>query len=191
MNQIIISFILFNVGIFFLPYVIQFKGAGHDSFSSFLALGEKSNSKIRDGEWYRLITSIFLHINPFHLAVNMYFLYRLAPNLLLLFSLTLSGFSPYVYLFAFYLLSGIGGSVASFFYNKFPSVGASGALFGLSGVMLAYGIEIQSSELVFDLMLYMFFNIFIASRIQSIDNAAHIGGFATGFIVAMTALAFI
>jgi len=188
MDQIIISFIVLNVLIFFLPSLVRFTGGGYDSFTSFLALGEKSNPKIKDGEWYRLITSVFLHVNVVHLLINMYFLYRIAPTLLLLFSVSFDGFSPYVYLFAFYLLSGIGGSLASFFYNPFPSVGASGALFGLSGVLLAYGFEMQSPQLIFDILLYMAFNIFIAVQLKTIDNAAHVGGFITGFISAMVVL---
>ena len=77
------------------------------------------------GEWFRLVSSMFLHVGLLHLAFNMYVLYLLGPPLE-----RVLGHGRFLTLF---LLSGLGGSVASYAFSPLTtlSVGASGAIFGL------------------------------------------------------------
>jgi len=174
--NVIYAFIAFNTFLFFLPRLVFFKGEGYDSATSFLAMGEKSNVKIRDGEFYRLFTSIFLHVNILHLVFNMYVLWSLFLQTQSLFSLP--GF------FALYFISGIAGSIASFFANPNPSVGASGAIFGLIGSVLFFALLQGNPDLIMNMLVTVAINFFIGFQLKQVDNAAHLGGFVTGFAAA-------
>ena len=133
------------------------------------------------GEYWRLWTVTLLHspTDPLHLAFNMY-------------ALWLSGtiverwYGPWRFL-AFYLVCAAAGSTGSFvFGGDAPSVGASGAIFGLFGILLAAGrihhpVDRQSRGIVSQLMFLVIINIvFGFASGGSIDNAAHLGGLAAG-----------
>ncbi len=133
------------------------------------------------GQGWRLLTACFLHAGIFHLLFNMYALVYI--GLLL---------EPHIGSLRFllvYLLAGIGGSMASLWWNDYMvAVGASGAIFGLYGVFLALLLSkvldknvqraFLTSTLVF--VIYMVLNSF--KKESNIDNAAHFGGFFTGFM---------
>lgn len=137
---------------------------------------------LRDHEYYRVITSAFLHMDIGHIFNNMLTLLLLG-NLLE----TEVGHLPFGII---YLLSGVTGSAASLYYkmiNAVPvgSLGASGAIFGLDGLLLAMVI------LAGDRLRHIPFNrvaIMIILSIYSgyvganIDNAAHVGGLMGGFV---------
>jgi len=178
MNIYILYFIAFNALIFFLPSFINFTGQGYNSFSSFLAMGEKSNTQIKNGEFYRLITSIFLHTNILHLILNMYFLFSLSSTLLNIFNPSIA----LVAFFAIYFISGFSASVFSFFTNPYPSVGASGAIFGLIGSLLALALFIGDIGLAINLLIAIAVNIFIGIQLKNVDNSSHIGGLVSGFL---------
>jgi membrane associated rhomboid family serine protease len=133
------------------------------------------------GEYWRLWTVTLLHSSrdPLHLIFNMY-------------ALWLSGtiverwYGPLRFL-VFYLACAAAGSTASFvFGGDVPSVGASGAIFGLFGILLAAGrvhhpVDRQSRGIVSQLMALVLINIvFGFASGGSIDNAAHLGGLAAG-----------
>jgi len=95
-----------------------------------LMWGAKINEAIVLGQWWRLITPIFLHADPRHFVSNSY--------ALVLFGKEVErAFGRFRFLLA-YLLSGVGGTAASFLFNKNPAVGASGAIFGLVGMLALY-----------------------------------------------------
>jgi rhomboid protease GluP len=134
-----------------------------------------------DGEWWRLFTSTFLHFGILHLLLNMWALWSLG-------TLTERFFGSVHYLLL-YLFAGMCGSIASLLWDPgVNSAGASGAIFGVIGGLLAFMVNPQTrmppsvvsaqrnSALVF--IAYNFFNGFSHA---GIDNAAHVGGLIGGF----------
>jgi membrane associated rhomboid family serine protease len=133
------------------------------------------------GEYWRLWTVTLLHspADPLHLIFNMYALWLAG-------TIVERWYGPWRFL-AFYLASAAAGSTASFvFGGDVPSVGASGAIFGLFGILLAAGrlhhpVDRQSRGVMSQLMFLVIINIvFGFASGGSIDNAAHLGGLAAG-----------
>lgn len=127
---------------------------------------------------YRLLTSIFLHGNLFHLLVNMYNLFllgRIIENQI--------GLLKFLNLF---LLAGIVGSLLSCWLNLFViSVGASGALFGLYSYQFLEEWKRSKSEkksLLINFIIFLVLNISFG-RFINVDQYAHLGGFLAGIVV--------
>lgn len=172
-----IVLIVINVVVFALPNFIKFNGPSVDSFQNFLMMGWKDNAEIRDGEYYRLFTSNFLHADLTHLFVNMFSLYNVGP--------LVNGIYGNLGFALIYFLSGIGSSFTSFQFNPNPSVGASGAIFGLVGALLAFAIfNIEDhGGLLANILIVIAINVAIAFFSPRIDNWGHMGGLACGFII--------
>ncbi len=144
-----------------------------------MLFGAKINQLIMDGQYWRFITPVFLHAGLAHIAVNSYSLYALGPVVEILYGRTR--------FLIIYLTAGIVGNVASFAFSPYPSVGASGAIFGLLGAILftlfknrhilktSYGIGILATILI---------NISYGFTHSGIDNYAHLGGLVGGFLTA-------
>jgi membrane associated rhomboid family serine protease len=136
---------------------------------------------VADGEYWRLWTVTLLHGSFLHLAFNMYALYLVGP-------IAERWYGSLRFLL-FYLACAAAGSVASFvFGGDVPSVGASGAIFGLFGLLLASGrvhhpVDRQSRALVGQLGMLILINIVFGFAVPGIDNAAHIGGLIAGFVI--------
>ena len=136
------------------------------------------------GEPWRLLSSVFVHAGFPHLLLNMVSLWLLG-------LLVEDRVGP-LRLALVYLASGVGGSLASVWWHAagINSVGASGAIFGLYGFLLAL---LVSKKLVLDksdrramlgLVLYLVISNLISGLTGNIDNAAHLGGLLTGLLVA-------
>ena len=131
---------------------------------------------VADGEWWRIVTAGFLHAGIIHIAFNMYFLYFLGQIL-----------EPMIGKLRFgmiYAVSLVGASFAVMVYSpNSPTVGASGAVFGLMGAailaMRARGIDPMQSGLGLTLVL----NLGITFLIPGISIGGHIGGLVAGGIV--------
>lgn len=175
MFSIVLIFI--NVVVYTLPYLVNFKGPSVSSFQNFLMMGWKDNAEIRDGEYYRLFTSNFLHADLMHLFVNMFSLYNVGPVVT-----TVYGNLGFALVF---FLSGIGSSFTSFSFNPNPSVGASGAIFGLVGALLAFAIFNidEQADLLTTILIVIAINVAIAFFSPRIDNWGHLGGLVCGFII--------
>ena len=140
---------------------------------------------VENGEYWRLITNTFLHIGSFHFLLNMGILFILG-NLLE----GLYGRSRYIIL---YLVSAIGGSLASLIFVRVAiGAGASGAIFGLMGVVVALGLRHKDRlplrrGRVFGMRLLPFIVLDVALGfiIPHINIAAHLGGLAIGFIAGL------
>lgn len=130
------------------------------------------------GEYWRLWTVTLLHGNWLHLFFNMYALYLVGP--------IVERWYGSVLLLAFYLTCAAAGSVGSFvFGGNATSVGASGAIFGLFGILLTAGrfhhpVDRQSRALVGQIGMLILINLVFGAAVPGIDNAAHIGGLAAG-----------
>lgn len=142
-----------------------------------LTFGAKVNTLIMSGEYWRLITPIFLHGGLMHIAFNSYSLYNLGPTVEKVF-----GRLKYLFI---YLASGILGNVASFIFSPNPSVGASGAIFGLFGALIYMG---QKRKILFTgsfgsgILITLVFNLGYGFSNSGIDNFAHIGGLVGGYL---------
>ncbi|MGD9954460.1 MAG: rhomboid family intramembrane serine protease [Candidatus Nanopelagicales bacterium] len=132
---------------------------------------------IADGnEYYRLITSMFLHGSLLHIGFNMLVLWSLGPSIE-----NLLGHLRYATL---YLLAGLGGSVASFWFTGVvtPSIGASGAIYGLFGAWVVIGrrLNLDLTQVVGLIAI----NLVIGFVVPNVDWRAHLGGLVTGAVVA-------
>ena len=136
---------------------------------------------IKDGEYYRLFTSMFVHANLLHILFNMYALYLLGKE-------AESFFGKWKFL-AIYILSGLSGSLLSILLNPVtPSVGASGALFGILGALLYFGYNFRvylGNTLVREILPIILINLVLGFMISGVDNYAHIGGLVGGITTAM------
>ena len=135
---------------------------------------------VAQGEWWRLITSVFLHSGIAHLGFNMLSLYFLG-------SFTEEAFGRSRF-FALYLLSGISGGLAYLYFGGFDqaAVGASGAIFGLLGGVLGYALRRGTfswqNPLIRQLLILLALNLYLGFSIPNISNTAHLGGLAGGFV---------
>jgi rhomboid protease GluP len=184
MNFIVIL-IAINVLIYILPYVVNFSNGLRDSNDSFLMMFWQQSDKIKSGEYYRLITSQFLHANAVHIFFNMYTLWQvrsfaMGMNIMLGLGRSNNYMAPFLFLFV-YLISGIGGGLASVFTSNTPSVGASGAIMGVFGFITAYAIKDQDNQLLTSMLINIALIAGTGFLIPNINNAAHAGGFFTGF----------
>src|SRR5271169_3145472 len=135
------------------------------------------------GEWWRLITNIFLHGGLLHIAFNMWCLWNLG-------QLCESLYGRWTYA-AIYLVCGVGASLASAAWHPYtPSVGASGAIFGLAGALIAafklgeFSVPRAAlSGTLRSLGAFVVYNLIFGFAMPGIDNTAHIGGLVTGLIV--------
>lgn len=140
--------------------------------------------------FYRFISSMFLHADAEHLFSNMLMLYFLG-------DIVEKEIKPVKYSIL-YMLSGIGAGVASVWYELFsnqftPAVGASGAIFGIMGALLFLVLIGKKNTLNITTIKVLFLigiSCYYGFTSTNIDNAAHIGGLFSGFII-MTAIYFI
>jgi rhomboid protease GluP len=135
------------------------------------------------GEWWRLLTNVFVHGGIIHIAFNMWCLWNLG-------ALCESLYGRWTYA-AIYILCGLGASLASVAWHPgTPSVGASGAIFGLAGALIAafklgeFSVPRAAlSGTLRSLAMFVFYNLIFGAAIGTTDNAAHIGGLITGLIL--------
>jgi rhomboid protease GluP len=145
-----------------------------------IELGAKYNELISKGEYYRLITSMFLHGGLLHLAVNMYSLYSIGPLIERIY-----GKVKYL---SVYFISGIIASVFSYIFSDSVSIGASGAIFGLLGTTLVFAIKMRNNlgkGFLKNVASVIVINLFIGFSLPNIDNYAHLGGLIGGIIMAL------
>lgn len=128
------------------------------------------------GEWWRLVTSAFLHGSILHIAFNMYVLFVLGPPLE-----RILGHARYLVL---YLVAALGGSVASYAFSdiRTVSVGASGAIFGLMGALIVAGRRLKAD--IRQVAVLLGINIVIGFIAPGVDWRAHLGGLITGAAIA-------
>jgi rhomboid protease GluP len=137
-------------------------------------------STLIGGELWRMLSSAFIHVGLLHLAVNMWSLWaigRLCERIYGNLAFTL-----------IYLLSAVGGSIASNAWNPLAaSAGASGALFGIDGAVIAF-LYLQPGsippealqKLRKELLGIIAFNLMMGFSLSFVNNAAHLGGLVTG-----------
>jgi membrane associated rhomboid family serine protease len=185
-NPFTMIFIGINVGVFVLMCL-----AGGFAVTSvdplvLLGFGAKQNNLIAEHhEYWRLITSIFIHIGIIHLLLNNYALWIIGQEIERIY-----GSARFVIL---YLATGIVGSVGSYVFNpQATSAGASGAIFGLFGIMAAFAFryrkeipEFLSREIKRRVIPIILINLIFGFSVRIVDNSAHIGGLLSGIALAL------
>src|ERR1700692_3280065 len=145
--------------------------------------GANAGALTLSGEWWRLLTCVFIHGGLLHIAFNMWCLWDLGAL-----SESLYGRCTFV---ALYLICGLGASLASVTWNVHVlSVGASGAIFGLAGALIAafklgeFSVPRAAlSGTLRSLVVFVGFNLIFGAASGVTDNAAHVGGLVTGLIL--------
>jgi rhomboid protease GluP len=153
-----------------------------------ILLGAKENGLIAGGDYWRLLTATLLHGSLLHIFFNGYALFALGPE-----SERIYGAGRFL---ALYTLAGLGGSVASYLFSPAPSVGASGAIFGLiGGLGIFYYLSrealgdfgrAQTQSMATIAMINLIIGFAAAGGV--IDNWGHLGGLVVG-VAAGAALA--
>lgn len=166
-----------------LIFAAMWIAGGPDDACVLLRFGAKFNYLIVQGEWWRLLSSIFLHIGIVHLLFNEYALWAFGREIERLFGS--------VRFTLIYLLAGLFGSTASFALSPAISAGASGAIFGMIGAQVAFFFrnrarfgEMGRRQLT-SLLGVIGVNLFLGVTIPGIDNLAHLGGLVTGFLLGL------
>ncbi len=202
-----IALLIANIFVFILMWQssgMSFSVLNFFPYEVLVAYGAKVNFLIREHhQWWRFVTPMFIHVNLLHLMVNMYSLWVVGPYVEKLY-----GSAKFV---VFWIVTGVAAVVASYltvlppdvqlgplggFLFKTsdpPSAGASGALFGLVGVLFVFGIKFRHElpegfKRAFGtgLLPMILLNLFIGYVGRGfIDNAAHLGGFVAGAFLAL------
>lgn len=164
---LIINLVFFLLSIVKSPnYVIYFFGAQADF--------------IRNFEFYRLFTSLFVHVDLLHFLFNMYALYIIGPQL--------EDFYGKVKYPIIYLVSGIIGTLLSIVLSEYFTIGASGSIFGLLGSLVYFGYfhRVYLGNVIRKQIIPLIvINLIIGAMSSGVDNAAHIGGLIGGVVVSM------
>jgi rhomboid protease GluP len=200
-----ILILIANIFVFLLMW--EQSGMGSNAIWAFdgatlLRFGAKMNVLIdRYHQWWRLVTPVFVHVGIIHLLVNMYGLWILGPYVERIY-----GSAKFV---VFWVASGVAGVTASYLtvrpelsggpLGEFlfkthdnPSAGASGALFGLIGVLFVFGLKYRHElpegfrqSFGTGMLPTILLNLFIGFTLRFIDNSAHLGGLAAGAALAL------
>ena len=176
-----------NVALFGIAWFLSQQSAGLDASGGMggidarvlVRLGAKFGPLIIAGEWWRMVTAMFLHAGLLHIGMNLWCLFDLGPTVESLFS------TPKF--LVLYLVTGVVGFIFSFFWSPMGlSIGASGAVLGLIGVLI--GATFHHGQLGRDYrsqlwrwVVYIFAIGLIGGFFgMGTDNAAHLGGLVSG-----------
>jgi rhomboid protease GluP len=141
-----------------------------------------------EGQYWRLMTCVFLHVGIIHIGMNLFVLWSIGR-----FMERLMGNFRFLTL---YLLAGLAGSFASALINpRVVSAGASGAIFGLYGVLLGFLLHHRRTipaQVLASLRksggTFVIYNLIFSFALKGIDISAHIGGLVAGFLLGLVAV---
>ncbi|MBK3494512.1 rhomboid family intramembrane serine protease [Viridibacillus sp. YIM B01967] len=144
-------------------------------------LGFGANYLIADGEYWRLVTPIFLHAGLLHLLFNMFSLYLFGPEL--------EKIAGKMRFFTIYFIAGLMGNVLTYLIQppSYVSVGASGAIFGIFGAFaaLVYYTRNTMPQLKQTIMPIIVISLVMTFLQSNINVTAHVAGMVTGFIIGL------
>ena len=132
------------------------------------------------GQWWRIFTAAFLHANFLHITFNMVALYQVGNIVEALYGK--------VRFSALYLVSIVGSGLSVITFNyAVPTLGASGAIFGLFGALVAVGLRMgqRGRGLIGQVLPIIVINLIFTYSVPGISAAAHVGGLLTGFIAGL------
>jgi rhomboid protease GluP len=182
-----IIILLINTGLY-LATSLYSNASGRGNFvnldnQTLLIFGAKLGPLIAMGQWWRLVLAGFLHGGILHILMNMWVLFDLGAQVEELYG--------GARMLAIYFVANVAGFYLSALWNpRIPSVGASAALFGLVGAMLALGIKHRGSaagDMIRSVYGRYLIYLILFSFLPQVDMAAHIGGLIGGFGIAYVA----
>ena len=168
----------------FLYFGLEMLAGGFNDLQVLLNLGAAYGPYFRRGEYWRLVMPIFLHGGWLHILGNCYCLYILGPILERVY-----GYGRYV---TMYIAAGMGGAFLSMTLSRQVSVGASGAIMGIAGAMLVTGFVHRDvipprwgRAFGRGIIPFILLNLAFGLSVHVIDNWGHLGGLATGALLAL------
>lgn len=172
--------LLVNAGLYIATAVYAMQvGRGNfldlDSQTLFF-FGAKLRQAIEAGQWWRLVTAGFLHGGLIHIGMNSWVLYDLGAQVE-------EAYGTARFLIIYFVTS-VAGFYLSMLWNPGVSIGASAALFGLIGAMIALGTRLNTSQARAMRSFYVRWAVYgmaLGFLVSHVDNAAHLGGLAAGF----------
>lgn len=180
-NYIAISIIVVNI----IYFIFLETHGGSTSTMVMLKYGASFPVNIQGGEYYRLVTSMFMHFGIEHIANNMLILAILGCKL--------EDIAGHIRFFIIYMLSGVLANIASDWFQTNSgdyavSAGASGAIFGVVGALL-YALIINRGRIK-DLSLYqiaasLVLMLYAGFKSTGVDNVAHVAGALSGFLLCL------
>lgn len=150
---------------------------GSTNTLTLIQYGAKYNPAIIDGDWWRILSSMFLHIGFIHIGMNMLALYYLGNPVERMYGTTRFA--------VIYFVSGIIGGITSFALTPSVAAGASGAIYGLFGALLFFGVvhkKLFYQTMGPNLLWIIALNIVFSFSIPQVDMGAHLGGLLGGFL---------
>jgi membrane associated rhomboid family serine protease len=182
---ITLALIAINVLLFLAPAVVSPGWLWKPTAQQLLAWGANFGPLTLHGQARRLVTCCFLHLGVIHIGMNMLVLLQVGT-----FAEQLYG---RVRLLLIYMLAGLGGSLASALKQPpIVSVGASGAIFGVYGAVLAFLLMQRhivdpgaAGKVAKGAGIFLLFNLIYGLASPGVDMRAHIGGLAVGFVFAL------
>jgi rhomboid protease GluP len=178
-KPVVTNVLLGLVGLVFLAEVFVSRSVTNISTAASITAGAQVNSLIFGGDYWRLLSAIFLHGGLMHLAFNGWALFSVGRDME---SLLGSGWFT-----AIYLLAGLAGNVAYYLLGpNVPSLGASGAIFGLIGAEAAFLrnrplLGRFGRQRLGNLAMMIGINLVFGFTVPGINNIAHLGGLLVGF----------
>lgn len=179
----LITYILIGIcTILFILSMILSKAIYEFDIKTLLILGANNKLLVKSGQIWRVITSAFLHGGIAHFMINMYSLYIIGKEI--------EGHFGKINYLTIYFFSALCGGLLSAVAGKagVVSVGASGAIFGLMGALVYFGLCYRlylKNSLLNQILPVIAFNLIIGFLIAGIDMWGHIGGLIGGFLMAM------
>lgn len=178
-----VNWILIALNVVYFLY-LEIAGSSEDAYFMYEKGAMLAPAVLEGGEYYRLLTAMFMHFGIRHIVNNMLVLFALGDNL--------ERALGHVKYLIFYLACGIGSNWASMMVNGADSMtvsaGASGAIFGIVGGLL-YAVVINRGQLedlsTRQLVIMIFISLYAGFTSTGVDNAAHISGLILGILLGM------
>ncbi|KAF5737894.1 hypothetical protein HS088_TW13G00785 [Tripterygium wilfordii] len=171
-----------NIAVFLFELASPIGNAEFELYSLPLLYGAKINDLILVGEWWRLVTPMFLHSGFFHVALGCWSLVTFGPQIC-------RNYGSFTFLLI-YILGGISGNLTSFLHTPEPTVGGTGPVFGIIGAWLVFQMQNKFvtakdvADSMFQKAIITTGLSFILSHFGPIDDWTHLGAVITGIVYA-------
>ena len=175
--------LLIALNVLFFLY-LEITDSSEDAYFMYTKGAMFAPAVLEDGEYYRLLTAMFMHFGIRHIMNNMLVLFVIGDNL--------ERALGHVKYLIFYLLCGIGSNWVSMMAHSTDtmtvSAGASGAIFGVGGGLL-YVVTANKGRLedlsTRQLVIMIFFSLYLGYTSTGVDNTAHLSGLVIGIVLAI------
>ena len=175
--------LLIALNVLFFLY-LEITDSSEDAYFMYTKGAMFAPAVLEDGEYYRLLTAMFMHFGIRHIMNNMLVLFVIGDNL--------ERALGHVKYLIFYLLCGIGSNWVSMMAHSTDtmtvSAGASGAIFGVVGGLL-YVVTANKGRLedlsTRQLVIMIFFSLYLGYTSTGVDNTAHLSGLVIGIVLAI------